>query len=101
MGDSEVVGLLREVAAWQRFAGETRLRDVLKEMLRTDNDLAVYALTDGGHSQRAIADEVGITLRAVNMKWAAWRDRGILIEGRGSEHPKHLASVDELGGLPV
>jgi hypothetical protein len=96
--DDAVIQLLRELTAWARFQNRDALRRALTDMLSTENDLTIYELTDGTRSGAEIARLVGVTPSAVSHKWKAWR-QAALITDDGDEGPRHLASVESLGGL--
>ena len=96
-----VVELLRDLVAWQRFTTRDQLRRKLAETLTTENDKAVYELTNGEFNQTDIARQVGIARPSVGRKWADWRTRGLLGETQDPKKPRHLLSLEAIGGLPV
>ena len=98
--NDQLVGLMTEMVAWLRFENRSALRSALGEILSTDNDRAIYELTDGARTQTAIAGEVGVSPRAVGYKWEAWSNAGVVFRPAGAKHLRHLASIESLGGLP-
>ncbi len=95
-----VVEALREVVVWLRFSGQDQLRQTLQSLLSTENDRTIYELTDGTRIQTEVAQEASVTSAAVSLKWKEWRRRGLLLETADRKKPRHLASIQFLGGLP-
>lgn len=93
---AQIVQLLAELVGWVKFANRTALRETLVDTLKSDNDRAVYELTDGSRTPVEFAREVGISRQAVGQKWAAWRDAGIVFIPAGSTNNQHLATLKSL-----
>jgi len=99
MADEEqVIESLREIIYWLRFQNRQALRAAIEEILVTDTDRKIYALTDGKKSQPEIARLAGVSQPTISLKWKAWRKLGIIYEildepGRC----RHLASPEFLG----
>ena len=56
----DVQSSLKDVGKWVRFQNAPRLRDVLLKELDTPQKKVGFELTDGEHSRRDIAKEIGI-----------------------------------------
>ena len=96
--DNDVLELLRELVQWQRFQNRQLLRSTLEEILDSETDRKIYALSDGTRSQPEIATRAKVSQPTVSNKWKAWRSRGIVYEL--ADEPgrcKHLASLDAVG----
>lgn len=98
--ESQTLRVLEELVAWTRFQNREALRQTLKEVLSTDNDRLIYELTDGSRTGAEVARAADVSKSAVSQKWKAWRNAGI-IGDLGENGPRHLASIESLGGLPA
>lgn len=96
----EELVLLRELVAWTKFRARDSLIRALSYLLSTENDRRIYELTDGSLKGVEVAREVGVSKSAVSQKWTVWRQAGLLIDDQGARGPRHLASIESLGGLP-
>ena len=90
--------VLREILQWIRFQNRQALRVVLEETLTTETDKKIYELSDGQHSQPAIAKQAGVSQPTVSNKWKAWKGYGIAYELENEPgRCRHLASLQSLG----
>src|SRR3990170_3448815 len=94
----ETVELLREIVHWQRFQNRQALRAALEEILLSETDRKIYALTDGSRSQPEIAKAAGVSQPTISNKWKAWRTLGIVYELPNEPgRCRHLASLESVG----
>ena len=97
-GTFEVIELLREIVQWQRFRNRQSLRSALEEILQSESDRTIYALTDGDHSQPQIAKAAMVSQPTVSNKWKAWKKLGIVYETQDEPgRCRHLASLEMVG----
>lgn len=89
-----------EILSWLRIQGRPQLQNLLQEVLSTANDRSVYGLTDGTRNGKQVAEQARVAKSTVSEKWKHWREVGILIETGDERKPRHIVSIEALGGLP-
>ena len=89
---------LREVARWVRFQNVPRLRETLVKELNTPQKKVAFELTDGDHSRRGIADEIGADEGTIRSWWDKWFQLAIVAESEIRKgRPQKIVSLGELG----
>ena len=89
---------IAEVAKWLRFQSVPRLREILLRELDVPNKKTAYELTDGEHSRRDIAKEIGIADETVRNWWERWQELAIVRESENWRgRPQRIVSLGELG----
>lgn len=87
-----------EVAKWVRFQNASRLRDVLLKELDAPQKKVAFELTDGEHSRRDIAKEIGIDDDTVRTWWDRWFQLAVVEESeRRKGRPQKVVSLGEIG----
>ena len=103
---NDVIGELKsledgvaEVAKWVRFQNAPRLRDVLLKELDTPQKKVAFELTDGAHSRRDIAKEVGIDDdRTIRTWWDRWFQLAVVEESQKRKgRPQKIVPLGEIG----
>lgn len=96
--------LLEEMLRWLKFTGMQEAKDVVDDELTfEDNEekerdaRIVYELTDGEHSQRAIAEHISYSRPTVGNWQKKWAKQGIVDRSSETGRFKHLISLGELG----
>ena len=89
---------LRQVARWVRFQNVPRLRETLVKELNTPQKKVAFELTDGDHSRRGIADEIGADEGTVRSWWDKWFQLAVVAESEARKgRPQKIVSLSELG----
>jgi hypothetical protein len=89
---------LSEVGRWVRFQNAPRLRDVLLKELDTPSKKVAFELTDGEHSRRDIAKELGIDDDTVRTWWDKWFQLAVVKESEKRKgRPQKIVSLGEIG----
>ncbi len=86
-----------EILRWVRIMAAGPLRDLLREHIQSETDLAVYQASDGARSRDQVGGLAGISGRAVGTRWAAWKEAGIVLENSTKKYPHRIASADSVG----
>ena len=95
----EMVELLREILKWTKFAGARELRNVLRNILDTEQKRLIYHLSDGERG----TIEIGKIVRAGNSTiaryWKSWMRQGIVepIRVRGGLRYKKSFELEDFG----
>ncbi len=94
----ETPELLREILKWQRFESFPKLRKLLLDNLKTDQEKLVYEDTDGEKSRYDVSSDTGVPESTVKNWWAKWYDLGILQpSGKRKGRPQKLMSLEDMG----
>lgn len=90
--------ILREILKWSRFENFPKLRRILLDTLKTDQEKMVYELTDGEKSRYEIANETGIPDSTVRSWWDRWYNLGILEpSGKRKGRPQKILALEDMG----
>ena len=85
---------------WQRFQSMQKARDILSELLKTDNEKLIYSNSDGQKTSREIAEIVGVSHVTVTNYWKKWARYGIVKEqgtrGGGTRY-QGIFSITDFG----
>ena len=102
MGDNstDTAVAISEILAWLKVQNRDVLRSILAQTLSTPSDRKVYELSDGSRIAKQVAEASGVSEATVSRKWKAWRNAGLLIDTADRWKPRHLQSIESLGGLP-
>jgi hypothetical protein len=98
MSESVEIQLLREAVRWLRFQSLDTAKKAVVDLLDTEKKRAVFEMTDGVDSARAVARRVGLSHVTINSWWKIWFSAGILFEH--DKTYKKLFSLQELGIEP-
>jgi Fic family protein len=95
---NHVTELLKEVLKWTKFQGMMKVKEVLLETLKKDEEKIVYQNSDGRDS-RDIAKIAGISHQTVVNYWKRWANVGIVepIKVRGGIRYKKSFSLLDFG----
>ncbi len=94
----DVQDSLREVGKWVRFQNVPTLRSVIVKELDTAQKKMVFELTDGHHSRRDIAKEVGTSDDTIRGWWDKWFQLAIVSESEARKgRPERIVSLAEVG----
>jgi len=98
----KIVELLEEVLKWQRLQGMKILREILPQLLDTEEKRIVYEMTDGKNNQSKIANEAKVATGTVSNWWNIWYSYGILTkeEEKRNGRYKKIISLKDLG-IPI
>ena len=95
---TDALVLLREILRWSRFENFPKLRKILLDTLKTDQEKLVYELTDGEKSRYDIAKEMGIPDSTVRSWWDKWYNLGILEpSGKRKGRPQKIVALEDMG----
>lgn len=95
---TDATALLREILRWSRFENFPKLRRILLDTLKTDQEKSVYELTDGERSRYDIAKETGIPDSTVRSWWDRWYNLGILEpSGKRKGRPQKIVALEDMG----
>lgn len=95
---TDAVQILREILRWSRFENFPKLRKILLDTLKTDQEKLVYELTDGEKSRYDIAEETGISDSTVRSWWERWYNLGILEpSGKRKGRPQKIVALEDMG----
>jgi hypothetical protein len=90
--------ILREILRWSRFENFPKLRKILLDTLKTDEEKLVYELTDGEKSRYDIAKETGIPDSTIRSWWERWYNLGILEpSGKRKGRPQKIMALEDVG----
>lgn len=90
--------ILHEILKWSRFENFPKLRKILLDSLKTDQEKLVYELTDGEKSRYDIAKEIGISDSTVRSWWERWYNLGILEpSGKRKGRPQKIVALEDMG----
>jgi len=94
----DVQSSLKDVGKWVRFQNAPRLRDVLLKELDTPQKKVGFELTDGEHSRRDIAKEIGIDDDTVRTWWDRWFQLAVVEESEKRKgRPQKIVSLGQIG----
>lgn len=98
MDDERIVNLLKEILKWTRFQGVLRVKDVLLDTLKSDEEKIVYESSDG-RGTKEVAKLAGISHQTVVNYWKKWATLGIVepIKVRGGIRYKRSFSLSDFG----
>src|SRR6267143_4758618 len=89
---------LNEVGKWVRFQNAPRIRDVLLKELDTPQKKVAFELSDGEHSRRDIAKELGLDDDTVRTWWDKWFQLAVVKESEKRKgRPQKIVSLGEIG----
>lgn len=95
---TDTVQILREILRWSRFENFPKLRKILLDTLKTDQEKLVYEFTDGEKSRYDIAKETGIPESTVRSWWDRWYNLGILEpSGKRKGRPQKIVPLEDMG----
>lgn len=92
----EVLGVLREQAAWLRALAMPSLRPTVQKAVESEGERRAFEASDGTRTGRDIADLVGASPASVSRWWKKWWSLGIAIEV-APRRTSHLVSLSDLG----
>lgn len=95
---TDTVQILREILRWSRFENFPKLRKILLDTLKTDQEKLVYEFTDGEKSRYDIAEETDIPESTVRSWWDRWYNLGILEPGgKRKGRPQKIVALEDMG----
>jgi hypothetical protein len=97
--DDRAIRALEEIARWIRFLGWKGAKEAVLENLKTDDELSIYALSDG-RSTRDIGKLLSIDHKKVARRWTEWFALGLMKDGKYPGRKIALFTLVELG-LPI
>ena len=102
MGDvsTDAAVAINEILAWLKVQHREVLRSILVQTLSTSSDRKVYELSDGSRIAKEVAEAASVSEATVSRRWQTWREAGILVDTSDRWKPRHLQSIESLGGLP-
>jgi len=99
---NDILTVLKELLKWSKFQGLQTLKEIIRQLLETDEEKMIYEQSDGHKSARDVAELVGISKTTVTNYWKKWSKVGIVVESE--KYPgrmKRIVSLDEIGiGIP-
>lgn len=97
MNNEEVVQLLGEILKWTRFHGMLKVKEILQDTLKTDEEKLAYQYSDGRNS-REVAILAGIKSHGtVVTYWNKWKILGIVepvSARRGTRYKRSFSLLD-------
>lgn len=98
---NEIKRLLEEILKWQKLQGMKILREILPQLLDTEEKRIVYEMTNGKNNQLKIASKAKVATGTVSNWWNLWYSYGILTKrGKGKGRYKKIISLKDLG-IPI
>lgn len=99
MDDERIVDLLKEILKWTRFQGMLRVKDVLLDTLKKDEEKIAYESSDGRRGSREVAKLAGVSHQTVVNYWKKWATLGIVepIKAPGGIRYKRSFSLSDFG----
>jgi len=96
--ENDTAQLLREILKWTKFQGMLKVKEVLLETLKKDEEKITYENSDGRDS-RDIASIAGISHQTVVNYWRRWATLGLAepIKVRGGIRYKKSFSLLDFG----
>jgi transposase len=95
---TDSVKILCELLRWSRFENFPKLRKILLDNLKTDQEKLVYELTNGENSRPDVAKQTGIPDSTVRNWWEKWYNLGILEpSGKRKGRPQKIVPLDDMG----
>lgn len=94
----EILVVLKELLKWNKFQGVQTLKEIIRQLLETDEEKMIYEQSNGHKSARDVAKLVGISKTTVTNYWKKWSKVGIVIDSE--KYPgrmKRIVSLDEVG----
>lgn len=76
-GLEELRQLSREVVLLLRLLGHEKYEKAISKVLQSNQEQAVYVLSDGNTSSRDVAKSAGVPRGKVERWWREWIERGI------------------------
>ncbi len=98
-----MVELLEEIAKWTKVTSIPRVKDLLQEVLSSDNEKIAYHVSDGLDS-RSVGRLAGVGASTIARWWKVWLRAGIAkaIPVKGGERAKRIFSLEDFGiGVPI
>lgn len=92
----ETLEVVEDIRTWVRALVFPVLRKLLLETLDTEQDKAIYSLSDGEQSSRQIAKKVDASHTTIVNLWKEWLKVGIVKE---SETPGRFRKIISLGSM--
>lgn len=96
---SEMIALIKELLKWTRFQGMLKVKEVLLDVLKTDEDKLAYHYSDGKGSQE-VAKLAGFKSHTTILKyWNKWAILGLVepISVRGGTRYKRSFLLSDFG----
>ena len=95
----KITELLEEILKWTRLEGTQKAKATLTELLKTDNEKAIYENSDGKKTSREIAAIIGVSHVTVINYWKRWSRYGIVkeVSARGGTRFKKVFSLSDFG----
>ena len=97
--EDEIIQLLRELVRWTRFQGMLKVKEILLDTLKSDEEKLVYHYSDGRGSQE-VADLAGFkSHKTVLDYWKKWAKLGLMepIRVRGGIRYRRAFSLPDFG----
>jgi len=90
--------ILSEILRWSRFENFPKLRKILLDNLKTDQEKLVYELTNGENSRSDVAKQTGVPDSTVRNWWEKWYNLGILEpSGKRKGRPQKIMALEDMG----
>lgn len=94
----DIVQILREILRWSRFENFPKLRKILLDNLKTDQEKLVYELTNGENSRPDVAKQTDVPDSTVRNWWEKWYNLGILEpSGKRKGRPQKIMALEDMG----
>jgi len=98
---NEIAELLRELLKWSKLERMPRLRTVLEQNLRNNDEMLAFELSDGTRSSRDVAALLGVDHKKVLRYWEKWNKLGIVEKsGHHQGRYEHVCALEEVGMEP-
>lgn len=96
--DDKIIELLEEILKWTKFGGMLKVKDVLLDTLKKDEEKLAYQFSDG-RSSREVAKTAGMHFTTVLGYWKRWSAVGIVepLRVRRGLRYKRVFSLEDLG----
>lgn len=95
--EERVIQLLEEILKWQKFQAIDKLRTIILEKLKKDDEKLVYNSSDG-KSMREISKLCGVPFQTIDSWWKKWNQLGIMrLSQKYTGRMQRLCSLDEVG----
>ena len=96
---NQIEKIMHEQLKWAKLAGLSHLKTIFENELKTNEDKAVYELSDGEKSIRELEKLTNVSRSRVSILWRRWYRMGIMEQSKKYEgkRMKKSFSLGEVG----
>lgn len=97
--NEEMLATLKEMLKWVKFTGAKEVRNVLMNVLDTEQKRMIYHLSDGEHGTIEIGKLAKVSDGTVRLYWKTWSRLGIMepMAVKGGTRYKKSFDIEDFG----